>query len=122
MTIKHLFPTRFAEILYALVMIAFGALHLKYGSAATGVPAYFPGEDSMWMYVTGIAFLAAGIAIIINKFRKLACYLLALMLVIFILTIHLDDVLHFKNLYQPLKDGALAMAAIIIGNSASKQK
>jgi putative oxidoreductase len=120
MAMKNLFPTRFAEILYALVMIAFGGLHLKYGSAATGVPSYFPGDDSVWMYVTGIAFLAAGIAIIINKFRKLACYLLALMLIIFILTVHLDDVLHFKNLYQPLKDGALAMAAIIIGNNASK--
>jgi putative oxidoreductase len=117
---KPFISTRLAEILFALVMAAFAMLHLKYGGGGTGVPAYLPGEPSIWMYITGVGFLATAIAIIINKFKQLACYLLALMLIIFILTVHLNDVLHLKNLYQPLKDGGLAMAAIIIGNTASK--
>lgn len=114
------FPTRIAEIIFALVLVAFGVLHLKYGGGATGLPAYLPGEPSLWMYISGAGFLAAGIAIIINKYKKLACYLLTLMLIIFFLTIHLNDVLAFKNLYQPLKDCAIAMGAIIIGNNAHK--
>ena len=117
---KVLFPTRIAEIFFALIMAFFGALHLKYGGEGTGVPSYMPGSPGMWMYITGLGFVAAAISIIINKFKKLGCYLLSLMLIIFILTIHLNDILHFKNLYNPLKDAGLAMAAIIIGNNASK--
>jgi putative oxidoreductase len=116
---KPFIPTRFAQIIFGLVFIAFGALHIKYGG---NVPDYFPGGDTLWMVITGIAFFAAGGAIIIGKLQTLACYLLALLLVIFILTVHLDDVLHLKNLYQPLKDTALAMAAIIIGNNASAKR
>jgi putative oxidoreductase len=112
------FPTRFAEIIYALVMIVFGVLHFKTGSAA--LPSYIPGDSSIWMYITGAAFLAAGIAIIINKFKKLACYLLALMLFVFFLVIHMMPAIRDQNLYQPLKDAGLAMAAIMIGNNASK--
>jgi putative oxidoreductase len=116
---KQFFPTRFAEILYALVMIVFGLMHLKGGTAK--LPDFVPGSPAIWMYITGAGFLAAGIAIIINKFKRLACYMLALMLFIFILVIHLKPALadHY-NIYQPLKDLGLAMCAIIIGNNASK--
>jgi uncharacterized membrane protein len=120
MTLKNLFPTRFAEIIYALVMIVFGALHLRYGRGGSGVPSYMPGSATMWMYITGVAFLLAGIAIIINKFKTLACYMLALMLFIFFLAIHIMPAIRDQNLYQPLKDAGLAMAAIMIGNNASK--
>jgi putative oxidoreductase len=112
------FPTRFAEIIYALVMIAFGILHFKTGSAT--LPSYIPGDSSIWMYISGAGFLAAGAAIIINKFKKIACYLLALMLFVFFLTIHMMPAIRDYNLYQPLKDAGLAMAAIMIGNNASK--
>lgn len=117
---KQIIPTRVAEILYAFVMIAFGALHLRYGSSGMGVPSYMPGDPSIWMYVTGVAFAAAGIAILINKFKRVACYLLALMLLVFILTIHLMPAIKVHNFYQPLKDAGLALAAIMIGNNASK--
>lgn len=117
---KFTFPTRFAEILFALVMAVFGILHFKYGNAGNGVPSFIPGNPVMWMYITGAGFLAFSIAVILNKFKKLACYLLALMFIIFVLTVHINDVIHFKNLSQPLKDSALAMAAIIIGNNSSK--
>jgi putative oxidoreductase len=116
---KQVFPTRFAEIIYALVMAIFGLLHFKTGASAT-VPL-MPGPASMWMYITGAAFVAAALAIIINKYKRLACYLLALMLIIFILVVHLKPFLDNPyNVHQPLKDLALAMGAILIGNNASK--
>jgi len=34
---KQIIPNRIAEIIYALVMIAFGLLHLKYGKGGGGV-------------------------------------------------------------------------------------
>jgi putative oxidoreductase len=120
MTLKNLFPTRFAEIIYALVLISFGALHLKYGGGGTGVPSFMPGNPSIWMYISGVGFLLAGIAIIINKFKVQACYMLALMLFIFIAAIHLMPAIKEHSFYQPLKDAGLAMAAIMIGNNASR--
>jgi putative oxidoreductase len=117
-----LVPTRLAEIGYGLTMAAFAVLHLKYGGGVKdSVPSYFPGEDSTWMYVTGACFGLAAIAIILNKFKTLACYLLAAMLIVFILTIHLPFSLKGGNHYQLLKDAALAMGAIIIGNNTSKK-
>lgn len=115
---KQIISTRVAEIGYALVMLAFAALHFKYGIGK--VPSFIPGSSTFWAYITGAGFLAAGVAIIFNFYKRLACYLLALMLVIFILAVHLMPAINEHSYYQPLKDGALAMAAIIIGNSASK--
>jgi hypothetical protein len=115
---KFTIPTRIAEIGYALVMLVFAALHLRYGIAK--LPSIIPGNSTFWAYITGAGFLGAAVAIIINTYKKLACYLLALMLFIFILTVHLMPAINEHSYYQPLKDGALAMAAIIIGNSASK--
>ena len=117
---KQIIPTRVAEIVYAFVMIAFALLHFKYGGKGEGVPSFMPGNPAVWVYITGAGFLAAGIAIIINKYKAVACYLLALMLFIFILTIHLMPAIKDHNFTQPLKDLALAMAAIMIANKASK--
>lgn len=118
------FPTRFAEIIYALVMAAFGLLHYKSAhseAAIKAVPSYMPGGGAVWMYITAAAFILAAVAIIINKYKQLACYLLAAMLVIFILAIHLKPFLNdHYNVYQPLKDIGLAMAAILIGNNTKK--
>jgi len=118
---KFSIPTRIAEILFALTFAVFGVLHLKYTAGyKVGVPSFMPGDSSIWVYVTGICFIAAAVAIIINKYKKLACYLLALLLIVFILAIHLMPAIKEGNYPQLLKDGALAMAAIIIGNNTSK--
>jgi len=120
---KQIIPNRLAEIIFALAMGVFALLHFKSGNDTqfrASVPAYFPGDASIWIYISGAGFLLVAIAILINRQKRLACYLLAVMLIVFILTIHLIPAIRDKNLYQPLKDGALAMAAIIIGNNASK--
>ena len=118
------FPTRFAEIIYALAMAVFGLLHYKSAHnemAMKTVPSYMPGGGSLWMYITAAAFILAAVAIVINKYKQLACYLLAAMLLIFVLAVHLKPFLNdHYNIYQPLKDIGLAMAAIIIGNNTKK--
>jgi len=118
---KFTIPTRIAEIVFAIAFAIFGVLHLKYTAGyKAGVPSFMPGDASLWVYITGICFIAAAIAIIINKYKKMACYLLALLLIVFVVTIHLTPAVKEGNYPQLLKDGALAMAAIIIGNTGSK--
>lgn len=117
---KKFIPTRLAEIIFALIIGYFGAFHMKYGATIKGVPEYFPGNGTIWVYIVGIGFGLAAIAILINKFKTLACYLLAAMFLVFILTLHVPQVMRDGNLYQLLKDAGLAMAAIIIGNNTKK--
>ena len=118
---KKIIPTRFAEIIFALVMGAFAAIHLRYGGSGEGVPSFMPGNPGIWRYVAGTGFALAAIAILLNTFKTLACYLLAAMLMVFIFTIHLPGSLNGASHDQLLKDIALAMAAIIIGNGTKSK-
>ncbi len=117
---KSLFPTRFAEILYAFIIGFFGVLHFMNVDLLSGMlPDYLPGDGVIWIYITGVGFILAALAILINKLKTLACYLLAVMWLIFVFTIHLQPALN-GNPWELLKDTGLAMAAIIIGNRTSK--
>ena len=116
---KSFIPTRLAEMLYALVMVFFGVLHFMNADTMSGaIPDYMPGDGKIWIYITGGGLIAAGLAILINKIKTAACYLLALMLLIFVFTLHLQPAMD-GNPGMLLKDTGLAMAAIIIGNSGS---
>jgi len=113
---KKFFPTRFAEIIFALIMGVFGVMHVMNADTMSGmIPDYMPADGRIWVYITGAALLAAALAILINKFKTAACYLLAAMLLVFVFTIHLQPAMD-GNPGQLLKDAGLAMAAIIIGN------
>ena len=120
---KSFIPTRLAEMLYALVLGFFGVIHfMNADTMSGGVPDFMPGDGKIWIYITGGGLIAAGLAILINKFKTMACYLLAVMLLIFVFTMHLQPAMDGKSesLGSLLKDTGLAMAAIIIGNGASK--
>ena len=83
--------TRLAEILFAFCIGFFGILHFMNGDKMSGlVPDIMPGDGRNWIYITGGGLIAAALAILINKFKKIACYLLAIMLLLFVFTIHLN--------------------------------
>jgi putative oxidoreductase len=116
---KPLVPSKVAEIVFALVFAYFGFLHFKnVNIMGGGVPDFFPGDPKIYIYMTGAGFILAAIAIITGIQKTLACYLLAAVLLIFVFTIHIKS--FGSNPAGFLKDTALAMAAIIIGNRGSK--
>jgi len=113
---KPFFPTKLAEIVFALTIAYFGYNHFKNPDAiAGGIPSFMPGDPKIWVYVVGACLCMAALAIIANYQKTLACYLLAALLLIFVFTIHLK--LFKTNPSGVLKDTALAMAALIIGNN-----
>lgn len=117
---KAFIPSRIAELLFALVIGMFGVTHfMKTDMMSTMIPSYLPGDASLWVYITGAALLLSAIAIIINTYKTLACYLLAAMLIVFVLTLHLEPAMD-GNMGNLLKDTGLAMGAILIGNRGSK--
>ncbi len=114
-----------ARILYAIPFIIFGINHFIYADQMVNViPSYFP-VKMFFVYFTGAALIAAGVSIITKIKIRLASLLLALMLGIFVLTVHLPGV--FKEasrqmaMISLLKDTSLAAAALIIaGISGNK--
>ncbi len=117
---KPFIPSKIAEFIFALVIGMFGIAHfMKTEMMAGMVPAALPGAGSLWIYITGAALILAAVAIITNIQKTLACYLLAAMLIIFVLTLHLKPAMN-GDMGSLLKDTGLAMAAILIGNRGVK--
>lgn len=120
--------SRIAIWLLAIVMIVFGIHHFRHPeNMLTYVPNYLPG-GIIWVYVVGVGFILAGLAFIINRLVYVAGYLLAALLILFVLLIHLPqyqnagDVemrqMAFVNL---LKDLAIAGFALYVAANAKKQ-
>lgn len=118
--------TTVARILFAIPMLIFGLMHfMNAGMMAGMVP--IPG-GVFWVYLTGLGLVAAAISIFTQKFTKIACLLLALMLMVFVLTIHLPGVMSGDpskmQMAMPnmLKDMALAGAALLLAGIYNKEK
>lgn len=117
--------SRVAIYLLAIVMIVFGIYHFQRPrNLLVFVPENIPG-GIIWVYVIGGAFILAALAFISNKFVKLAGYLLALLLLVFVITVHLpnynqagDPEMRQEAFINLLKDVALAAFALHIAGSA----
>ena len=125
---QHLI-SRIAIWLLAVVMIIFGIQHFKHPeNMLVYVPPYLPG-GIVWVYVVGVAFILAGASFIVNRFVSLAGYLLAALLLLFVILVHWPNYrnsgdvemrqLAFVSL---LKDTALAAFAIYIAANTKHQR
>ena len=83
----------------------------------------------MWVYFVGSSFILGAIALFTNNLVKVAGYLLAILLLIFVLTIHVPNYLHAGDkemrqmaLINILKDTAIACFAFHIAAGAHHQK
>lgn len=109
--------SKVGRYLFALPFGVFGLFHFMNASQMGGyVPGFIPG-GVFWVYLTGLAMLAACVSILINKKAKLACVLLGAMLLIFVLSIHLPAVLGdggSSAMTMLLKDTVMAGGAWIL--------
>jgi putative oxidoreductase len=121
--------SRIAIYLLAIVMIIFGIYHfLNARDLMVYIPSSIPG-GIVWAYLVGAAFILVGISFITNRMVKLAGYLLAALLFIFILIIHIPNFLYAGDkemrslaLINLLKDTAIAGFALHIAAGAHHQK
>src|SRR6478735_7263970 len=86
--------SRFSIYLLSLVLLCFGVFHYLYPhDLLVYVPQFLPG-GIWWVYFVGTAFILGALAFITNSWVKVAGYVLATLLVVFILAIHLPNYMH----------------------------
>lgn len=120
---KNFIPTDIPIYIFGIIIGLFGAAQiLNAGDMSANVPGFIPAAK-IFTYMSGGALLLAAISLIIDRFARLAGYLLALLLIIIVLSIDIpgairaqDHALRSAFITNALKDAALAMAAIVIGN------
>ncbi len=112
--------TGLGKYLFAVPMLIFGVFHFMGANDMAGMVP-LPG-GVFWVYLTGAALIAAAISIFIGKLDKLAAVLLALMLLIFVFTIHLGGAMSGDQSAVAgfLKDLALAGGALMYAHSMAK--
>ena len=120
--------SRIAIYILAVILFIFGVFHFMYPrDLLVYVPDFLP-LGIKWAYIVGSAFILVAISYFTNQFVKFSSYLLFVLLVIFILTIHLPNYQHAGDsemrqlaLINILKDTAIAAFALHIGASAWHQ-
>jgi putative oxidoreductase len=92
----------FGRVIFALIFLAFGVFHfMKADALVQNMLKGWPLAEGM-VYVSGMALILAGISIMISVKARLACFLLALFLLICILGVHLPLIVADKHSTIPL--------------------
>lgn len=110
-----------ARIFFGIPFFVFGINHFIYAENMVNiVPQFIPG-GIFWVYLTGLGLILASISFIINKLVHISGILLAIMLLIFVLTIHLPGLFDANRMQMAmlsmLKDISLASGSLFIALS-----
>jgi uncharacterized membrane protein len=104
---------RAARVLYGIALPVFGLHHfLSMPGAAEAVPAWLPARAG-WVYLTGAAHVAAGLAILFGIVPRLAATLEAMMICAFVVLVHVTGVITAPK--DPLQWTMLFVASVIGG-------
>ena len=82
------------------------------------VPSWVPGGGVLWVYLTGVALIAAAVSFAFNRLTRVSGILLAVLLFSFIATVHVPglaaEATMQMSMVSILKDFALAGGALLI--------
>jgi uncharacterized membrane protein len=116
------------RILFALPFGIMGLNHFLMKDIFLGMMSSFIPGGAYTILITGILLIIASISIMLNKYVKIACYWLAGMLFLFIVTIHIpglfetDPKIASLALIELLKDTSLMGGAIMLAVFLEAQK
>jgi len=114
------------RILFALPFGILGLNHFFMYSYYVGIVNSFIPGGGFTVIITGLALISACISIILKKFVRLSCLLLALLLFIFIVSIHIpmlfDKAMAVTALIELFKDTSLLGGTLMIAGIYGEKK
>ncbi|MEO6719980.1 MAG: hypothetical protein ABIN67_06420 [Ferruginibacter sp.] len=121
--------SRIAIYLLSVVLFVFGVFHFLHPhDLLVFVPSFMPG-GIIWVYFVGAAFILVALSFLTNKLVKVAGYVLAVLLIVFILTIHIPNYMNAGDkemrqmaLINILKDTAIVGFALHVAAGAHHQR
>jgi uncharacterized membrane protein len=105
--------TRLAQVAFGVCALIFGGAHFVYMNlTAPLVPKWLPPSQEFWGYATGVAHIAAGVAILTNVQARLAAILLTIMFASFTPLVHLPMLLADPSNHWIWNENAVNLALI----------
>jgi uncharacterized membrane protein YphA (DoxX/SURF4 family) len=120
--------TTIGRILFALPFGILGLNHFFMYSYYVGIVSSFIPGGGFTVIIVGLALIAACLSIIAKKFITISCLLLALLLLVFICTIHIPGLFSASkelmtiSLIELFKDTALMGGALMIAGIYKEEK
>ena len=119
--------TRLGQRTFGVCALLFGGAHFFYMNlTAPLVPKWLPPGQDFWAYATGVAHIAAGLAILTGVRARLAAVLLTVMFASFTPLVHLPmllvDPASQVNWSENALNLALTGAAWVVADSLSRQR
>jgi putative oxidoreductase len=116
--------TKAGTFIFSIPLGIIGIIHFTMAqSIAAGLPSFFF-ASIIWVYLSGLALIAASISILTRKYTRLACLLLSLLFFILVITVDLPGFFNGAASYSlisaALKDTAIAGAALVIASVYSR--
>lgn len=109
------------RILFSVPFLFFGIGHLRMANdMAKMVPSWVPG-GVFWIYFTGIAMILAAVSIITTFQARIVCFLLAVLLLIYIVTLHAPHMDQMEHMSAFFKDTGLMGGALFLAGSLGKK-
>jgi uncharacterized membrane protein len=117
--------TTIGLFMFAIPFLVFGMMHfMKAGIMAGMVPSWLPG-GAFWVYLIGVALVAASMGFMMNKMVKISGMMLAAILLMFVMFVQIpmvmsgNDMMMQMGMSGMLKNMALAGAALFISGTES---
>jgi len=105
--------TRAGQAAFGVCAVLFGGAHFAYMNlTAPLVPSWLPPSQTFWAYATGIAHIAAGVAILTGVQARLAAILLTVMYASFTPLVHLPLLLADPSSHTNWAENALNLALV----------
>jgi uncharacterized membrane protein YphA (DoxX/SURF4 family) len=114
--------TKFGKWLFIIPFAIFGFLHFgPIEFSLPYVPTWLP-LPAFWIYFVGVCLFAFAISASIGKFDKLASLLLAILMLVFVFTIHIPKAISgdFVGVIGATRDICMAGASILFGAFIAK--
>ena len=110
--------------MFALPMAVFGFLHFgPLEFSLPYIPSWMP-FPAFWVYFAGLGLLLFALAVVLGRKDRLAAYLLALELVLFVVLIHVPKAFtgDFLGIIATFRDLSMAGAALMFAEAFTKDK